>query len=190
MSLVFRALKNECDREVRVFSTFSRGPSSLQNWAGRAMCGASRSSSQGNPLLGSFFIPRWFTEWDGVRRRVERTIRLDPDPVFVPFWEWAGQTLGGDSALFSQGFFVLALCLWEVTDFTSLFLNDQMFLVFIYFCPSSYYGALSVGFVLRPTSEEVSLKELTVWFEGKTYTHREWSREQCQPKEICRNEFQ
>lgn len=39
-----------------------------------------------------------------------------------------------------------------------------------------------MGFVLRLTPEEAPLRGSLSRLGGKTYTHRTWSREQCEPK--------
>lgn len=40
--------------------------------------------------------------------------------------------MSGGRLIFPQGFSILALCLWEVMDFTSLFLSGQIFRVLLF----------------------------------------------------------
>ena len=45
---------------------------------------------------------------------------------------WEGLWSGGVGSVIISPGFLLALCLWEIIDFISLFLNGQMFLAFIF----------------------------------------------------------
>lgn len=61
---------------------------------------------------------------------MERTVRFTSSSCVGSIFgiSWEGLVSGG-RVIFPQGFSILALCLWEVMDFTSVFLSGQIFRV-------------------------------------------------------------